>query len=54
MYPDFTPALSEKALLLSTLGEWEQALDTTQRVLDTAGNNLDALQVQSATYIHIQ
>ena len=41
----FTPALSEKALLLAYSGEWEQCLDTTQRVLDVQGDNLDALRI---------
>jgi hypothetical protein len=45
MYPWFTAALAEKAMILTASREWDQALDTAQRVLDIEADNLDALQI---------
>ena len=45
MFPWFVGGLAEKALLLASVSEWEQALDTAQRVLEMQPDNLDALKV---------
>lgn len=45
-YPWFVAALADKTMLLATAGEWEQALDTAQRLLDVDKDHLDALEVR--------
>lgn len=41
----FTASLADKAMLLASAGEWEQALDCAQQVLDVDRDNLDALLI---------
>jgi len=45
MHGGFFSALGDKAILLATAGEWDQALDTAQRLLDVEMDHLDALKV---------
>lgn len=44
-FPAFTPALCEKALLLASSNDWEQALDCAQRLLDGDDEHLDGLLI---------
>lgn len=50
-FPSFHPALAEKALLLASSNDWEQALDAAQRLLDLDADHLDALQVCSDHHV---
>lgn len=44
-YPAFLPALGDKALLLACAGDWEQALDAAQRLLDVESDHVDGLLI---------
>eukprot|EP00899_Mesostigma_viride_P018008 jgi/Mesvir1/26208/Mv02392-RA.1 len=44
-YPRFLPALAEKARLLMMTGDWDQALETSQRILAQDARNIEALRL---------
>lgn len=46
-YPSFTPALIVKARLLMSAEDWEQALETTHRVLAKEKNNVEAIALEA-------
>lgn len=45
-YPTFTPALTVKARLLMSAEDWEQALETTQRILAKEKHNVEAISLE--------
>ena len=45
LYPWFLPALVEKARLLLILNDWDQALETAQRILAQDAQNIEALRL---------
>lgn len=46
-YPAFTPALVVKARLLMSAEDWEQALETTSRILSRDKNNVEAIALEA-------
>lgn len=46
-YPSFTPALVVKARLLMSAEDWEQALETTSRILARDKNNVEAIALEA-------
>jgi tetratricopeptide repeat protein 21B len=44
-YPDFLPAVTEKARILMIMNNWEESLGTTNRVLRKNSNDIDALRI---------
>lgn len=44
-YPQFIPALAEKARVLIVMGNWEEAIETANRVLRQDMYNVDALRI---------
>lgn len=45
-YPWFLPALLEKCNVLIAMGDWDQAMETVERVLSEEPHNAEALRVQ--------
>ena len=48
LYAWFLPALVEKFLVLVATGDWEQAVETAQRVLSQDAHNIEALRLAAA------
>ena len=48
LYAWFLPALVEKFLVLVATGDWEQAVETAQRVLSQDAHNIEALRLSAA------
>eukprot|EP00796_Vickermania_ingenoplastis_P009085 gene9085-6378_t len=46
-YPSFTPALVVKARLLMSAEDWDQALETTHRILSRDKNNVEAVALEA-------
>ena len=47
IYPWFLPALADKAKMLMMMGDWDQALETTERVLQQDPFDIEALRISS-------
>ena len=45
LYAWFLPALVEKFLVLMAMGDWDQAVETAQRVLAKDQHNIEALRL---------
>ena len=45
VFPEFTPAISEKARLLMVIADWDQCLETVQKVLAQDERNMQALKI---------
>jgi tetratricopeptide repeat protein 21B len=45
LYPWFSPALAEKARVLVHAGEWEQAMESAQRIISQDSYNIEALKI---------
>ena len=41
-YPDFLPASIEKSKILMIIGDWEQSIVTSERILEEDSNNIIA------------
>eukprot|EP00741_Cyanophora_paradoxa_P023819 tig00021623_g23008.t1 len=52
-YGWFQPALTEKAKILLAMNNWEEALETAQRVLANDGQNIEALRV-AVTFVLVR
>ena len=45
LYAWFLPALVEKFMVLMAMGDWDQAVETAQRVLAQDQHNIEALRL---------